>query len=79
MQSGCPVLSSNAASLLEVGGEAALYFNPYNYYALINSIKLLLSDVPLQNDLRARGLMHVKNYTWEKAARETLSALLNCL
>jgi glycosyltransferase involved in cell wall biosynthesis len=79
MNCGCPVISSMAASLPEVGGEASLYFDPRNTDSLTISLRRFLSDVNLQNDMRTRGMINAKNFTWEKTARETLSLLHGCL
>jgi glycosyltransferase involved in cell wall biosynthesis len=79
MNSGCPVLSSNAASLSEVGGEAALYFDPCDVNNITTAIRTFLSDSSLQDKLRVKGLTHAQNYTWEKTARATLAALQDYL
>ena len=34
MACGCPVIASNTSSIPEIGGDAALYFNPTNPYEL---------------------------------------------
>jgi glycosyltransferase involved in cell wall biosynthesis len=44
MQMGCPVITSNASSLPEVGGDAALYVDPQNVRALANAIETLTRD-----------------------------------
>ena len=77
MNSGCPVLSSSAASLPEVGGEAALYFDPCDVDSMTTAIRIFLSDSTLQNELKVRGLAHARNYTWEKTALATLTTLQN--
>ena len=41
---GTPVATSNISSMPEVGGDAALYFNPYNIEDIANKINLLLND-----------------------------------
>jgi glycosyltransferase involved in cell wall biosynthesis len=41
---GTPVATSNISSMPEVGGEAALYFDPYNVEDIANKINLLLND-----------------------------------
>jgi glycosyltransferase involved in cell wall biosynthesis len=79
MHSGCPVLCSNAASLPEVGGSAALYFDPLNAIEMNTVIKKFLADPALQTDLRRRGLLQAARFTWELTARATLNALAECL
>ena len=79
MNCACPVLCSTAASLPEVGGEAALYFDPLDANSLAAVIERLLTDSTLKSDLQTRGLEHAVGFTWEKTARETLKALDSCL
>ncbi len=79
MNCGCPVLCSTAASLPEVGGEAALYFDPHDANSLAAVIERFLADSTLKFDLQTRGLEHAARFTWENTARETLEALVSCL
>lgn len=79
MNNGCPVLCSTAASLPEVGGEAALYFDPLDANNLAAVIERFLTDPTLKSDLRTRGIEHAARFTWEKTARATLKALVSCL
>jgi len=75
MACGAPVVSSNASSLPEVGGDAVLYFDPRNVDAIAETIRRALSDESLQNDLRARGIAQAKKFSWDQAARELLQYL----
>jgi glycosyltransferase involved in cell wall biosynthesis len=79
MNCDCPVICSTAASLPEVGGEAALYFNPRDTDSLVAVIERFLTDSTLKADLQEKGRENAKSFTWEKTARETLSALSSCL
>ncbi len=56
----------------EVLGEAALFFNPYDIDDIAAKIKKLLDDKNLQEDLKKKGLIQVKKYSWEKMAEEIL-------
>lgn len=75
MACGCPVIVSNAASLPEVCGDAALYCDPYNPEDIANKIQMLLSDAKLRESLRQKGLERAKQFTWEKCARETWAVI----
>jgi glycosyltransferase involved in cell wall biosynthesis len=79
MNCDCPVLCSSAASLPEVAGEAALYFNPLDTDSLVAVIERFLTDPTLKAGLRAKGRENAKRFTWEKTARDTLNALVSCL
>ena len=72
MACGTPVVSSNRTSLPEVLGDAALFVDPENTAELAGAIARALDDKALRDTLRPKGLEHAKNFTWERAARETL-------
>ena len=68
------VVSSNAASLPEVGGEAVLYFDPNNYLELAEIIKNNIEDSPKNEFLLAKGGKQLEKFTWEKSIEEHLKA-----
>ena len=72
MARGVPVACSNASSLPEVAGEAALLFDPHDEAAIAGSLRALLEDQALRERLRAKGLAQVERFTWERTARATL-------
>lgn len=69
MACGTPVIISNVTALPEICGNTALYVDPYSTKDIAEKIQLLLSDTSLQEQYIAKGLTHVKQYTWEKAAK----------
>jgi glycosyltransferase involved in cell wall biosynthesis len=69
-----PVTCSNASSLPEVAGEAALLFDPRDESAIAAALSRLLGDSSLREDLRARGLERVRQFTWQRTARLTLQS-----
>ena len=71
MSLGCPVISSNASSLPEVYGDAALNFSPNSDEALIDCINKITSDNELKKKLIFQGYERVKNFSWKKCAIET--------
>ena len=73
MVCGTPVVCSNAASLPEVVGSAAITVDPYDVGCLAEALRRVLSDEQLQEDLRQRGLVRARQFTWETAARQTLA------
>ncbi len=74
MDRGVPVACSNASSLPEVAGDAALLFDPHDQAALSAAIERLLSDQALREQLIARGSERVKQFTWQATARGTLDS-----
>lgn len=73
MACGTPVVTSSGSAMAEVAGGAALLIDPRSVEALAEAMGRLLSDEALRAELRARGLERAKQFSWERAARETLS------
>jgi len=73
MACGIPVVCSNAASLPEVVGDAALLVDPTDEEAIAEAILRVLDDKGLQADLREAGLQRAAGFTWERTAQETLT------
>ena len=76
MGCGVPVIASDILVLREVGGEAALYFNPDSDLDLAEKLDTLISDSDLQADLQNRGLAQATKFSWQKCAQETLDYIL---
>ena len=79
MENSCPVISSFSSSLPEVAGEAALYFDPTNSSDLLEKINQLLINKDLKNDLIKKGKERVKQFSWEKSAKETLEIIQSAI
>jgi glycosyltransferase involved in cell wall biosynthesis len=78
MALGCPVVSTNAASLPEVCGEAALYASPDDPGAWLGAIERIAADPLLQRKLVAAGLGQSKAFSWREGAKKYLE-LMNFL
>jgi glycosyltransferase involved in cell wall biosynthesis len=74
MACGTPVVSSNAASLPEVVGNAAVLFDPLNAEALTAALEQLLTHEADADALIARGLDRARRFSWERCSRETLAS-----
>lgn len=72
---GCAVVASNAASLPEVVGEGALYFDPDDPSTLLCELDRLESDPQLVQALRERGTANAQRYSWSESALAILSSL----
>jgi glycosyltransferase involved in cell wall biosynthesis len=79
MARGVPVACSNAASLPEVAGDAALLFDPNDEPAITAALLRLLQDSALRERMRSRGLIRAGEFTWERAARLTLASYARAL
>lgn len=68
---GCPVVAARAGALPEVGGDAALYFNPTDSADLQSTLARVLDDGSLRNELRRRGFERLTRFSWAQAAKQT--------
>jgi glycosyltransferase involved in cell wall biosynthesis len=75
MRLGCAVIASNAASIPEVCGNAALYFNPNSAEELKSQILRVLHEPGFSSDLRKRGEQQAKKYTWHQVAQTILNSI----
>jgi glycosyltransferase involved in cell wall biosynthesis len=71
MRCGCPVLTSTASSLPEVGGGAALYADPDDTDALRERIRQIIGDEGLRRSLREKGFLQAAHFTWQRTAELT--------
>lgn len=75
MACGSPLVASNAPSIPEIAGDAAIYFDPYDPADMAKKIELVLSDDKLRNELIARGYERAKKYDWNASARKLIAVL----
>lgn len=73
MACGAPVITSNASSLPEVVGDAALLIDPHNTSELAKAMIRLLEDEQLREELRQKGYARAQLFTWPKSASKMLS------
>jgi glycosyltransferase involved in cell wall biosynthesis len=69
---GCPVLLSSGGSLPEIGGDAALYFDPANEDSILSAANLLLSDEMLRKNLVKKANSRLEMFSWDKTYQEHL-------
>lgn len=73
--SGVPVVCSNATSLPEVAGDAALQIDPADVVGLASAMEALVSDNALAQRMRDRGRNRAREFTWDRCAERTLAVL----
>lgn len=69
MAHGTPVVTSNASSLPEVVGNAAIMVNPENVFDIMRAMQRALTDQGLREKLKARGYEQVRRFSWEESTR----------
>ncbi len=72
MGCGTPVITSNIYSMPEVAGDAAILVDPSDPDDIANAIYNVLTNDNLRYKLIKKGLERVKEFTWERCAKETL-------
>lgn len=70
MACGTPVITSDAASLPEVVGNAAIKVNPLSSEAISDAMYLLCSNQALHDEYREKGLSQAKRYSWKRTAKK---------
>lgn len=68
---GCPAILSNTSSFPEVGGDAAVYFNPANKDSIHEAVNSILNNENIRIEMRQNGYERLKLFSWEKTALET--------
>jgi len=73
MACGTPVIAAGNTSMREIVDSSGILVDPYNTEEITSAMENLLSDDALRNRLSRQALIRAKEFSWEKAARETLS------
>ena len=68
---GCPVILSTGGSLPEIGGDAAVYFDPKNSNSIREAVSRVISDEGIRRELIQKGKTRANNFSWEKTAQMT--------
>jgi len=71
MACGTPVVTSNAYSIPEIAGDAAILCDPLDYHEFADAMERTLKDRELRKEMIMKGLKNVKRFSWEKCAIET--------
>jgi glycosyltransferase involved in cell wall biosynthesis len=79
MARGVPVACSDASSLPEVAGDAALLFDPHSPAQIAAALSRLLTDAGMRERLAERGRERVRQFSWERSARLTLDSYARAL
>ncbi len=75
MQCGCPVVASNATSIPEVAGDAALLFDPHDVDAMAGAMYRVLTDDRTGAELVAAGLRRAALFSWRRCAEIMLNVM----
>ena len=73
MKCGCPVITSDFSSTAEVAGEAGVLVDPLSVDAIADAMSRIYTDGVFRQELVAKGYEREKEFSWAKAAEETLA------
>lgn len=69
MALGAPTVCSQASCLPEIGGKAAVFFDPFSVEDMAAKIALVWNDSTLRAELKQRGYANAASYSWSQASR----------
>jgi glycosyltransferase involved in cell wall biosynthesis len=72
MAVGTPVIASNSSSIPEVAGDAAVLVPPEEPEMWADAIQKVIENASLAAELRYKGLAQSRQFSWQRAASETL-------
>jgi glycosyltransferase involved in cell wall biosynthesis len=79
MASNCPVICSNASSIPEVVGDAAVFFDPAEPENIRSAIESVVNDDALKQSLVARGHARLTRFSWNRCAAATAAVYAELL
>ncbi len=77
---GTAVVASNATSLPEVCGDAAIYASPHSVEEIARAMELLYSNPEQRNDCIEKGKLQSEKFSWDKTSElvwNTITEALN--
>lgn len=75
MSCGTPVIASHSAAIPEVAGKAAVLINPNVAREMITAMQAVISQADLRQELAQRGLVHARQFSWDRTARSVWEVL----
>jgi glycosyltransferase involved in cell wall biosynthesis len=79
MACGTPVIAARTSAIPEVVGDAGVLLDPDDEGAWAAEIERVLDDAGHRDRLRDRGLARVREFSWQRAARETAAVYRSLL
>jgi glycosyltransferase involved in cell wall biosynthesis len=77
MAAGIPVVCSDIPPLREIADGAAHFFDPSSSPAMTDALREMFADKALREQFVERGLEKATQFTWTRAAEQTLAVLLD--
>jgi len=72
MACGCPVITSDRGSLIEIAGDSALFANPLKASDIAEKVDQIFTDDDLRKSLIKKGKVNALKFSWQKTAEQVL-------
>lgn len=69
---GAPVVTSSTSSCGEIASDAAIKIEPSDPEAIAEAIRMVITDGELASDLREKGALRARDFSWERSASRFL-------
>ena len=79
LATGTPTITSGRSSMPEVAGDAALLVDPEDPLELAAAMCRLLTDDAVRADLRRRGPIRARHFSWDRTARLTVASYMKAV
>ncbi len=79
MAEGLPVIASDLPVLREVGGDAALWFDPLDLHSIAEALRTVAVRPEVLPGMAAAGIEQARQFSWERVAQETLEVFRTAL
>lgn len=79
MAQGLPVIASDLPVLREIGGDAAIWFDPFDLESIAGALRTVATRPEILPGLAAAGLEQARLFSWGRVARETLEVFHTAL
>jgi glycosyltransferase involved in cell wall biosynthesis len=79
MECACPIICSNAGSIPEVAGDAAIYFDPKDIHSISNAMLRVAQSPRERSELIMKGKVRAKQFSWDICAQQTYSVYARLL
>ena len=70
---GTPVVASNASSLPEAAGDAAILLDPHDIQGWVQAIDGIRGNPTVNEEFRQKGLRHAESFSWDSAAGKVMA------
>ncbi|MCR4329852.1 MAG: glycosyltransferase family 4 protein [Candidatus Roizmanbacteria bacterium] len=72
MSLGCPVCLSRTSSLVEIGADVAVFFDPLSVSDIVRALQTLLTDASLRKRTIQKGLVRARKFNWAVTAHQVI-------